>query len=421
MTRRYVVFTAKDGLYYVAGEYNGDKAEYAQKEKLFGASQDGCDKDWKEIEAEFCACKTLSAFMRTVARVNGYYHSGTSSAAAAASQVRIHEPKTPIFEPEFFPGADEVIFLGEEPNLAFWSEGEDFAFDTRNRGLTFYALEEFLVCHDKAPEEFDTSTVGLFSDLDAARTAFKKRIDVLYDEDGILREWSDECSGEQKFQDDAYTYWRDTEGDGDMYRLQIKPIRLSLSEDVFVAIGQAYRNNILVEDFKSQLAQNDSLDEHGEIPESYIQKALADPDLSDSISYALNCNDSYIETYWLTLEEVAREKFVPKKAVVSVDAETTARIKHLLDHEPKDESECFGEDESISISHTFDDGYWMCIDLCGVQYEEGGCNTPWTQAVLYDPSGRQIGFTESAEEFFGKWELKAPYGRWYCVDVRSTD
>lgn len=51
-------------------------------------------------------------------------------------------------------------------------------------------------------------------------------------------------------------------------------------------------------------------------------------------------------------------------------------VEKLLRTEPKDESTCMGEEETISVTVQFANGFEMDIKCCGVQYEEGGNNTP---------------------------------------------
>ena len=79
-------------------------------------------------------------------------------------------------------------------------------------------------------------------------------------------------------------------------------------------------------------------------------------------------------------------------------------INNLLTHEPKTEDDCFGEDETFSVTAKFPDGYEMDVKLCGVQYLEGQSNLPWTEAVLFF-NGSQVAYTEPAERFEGIWTL----------------
>lgn len=78
-------------------------------------------------------------------------------------------------------------------------------------------------------------------------------------------------------------------------------------------------------------------------------------------------------------------------------------IESLL-KEPQNEAEWVGDGTLYLHTVMFDDGYFLDISVCGVSYyEEGGCNSAWTQAVLYDPTGHEIGCSEVGEDFFGWW------------------
>lgn len=91
---------------------------------------------------------------------------------------------------------------------------------------------------------------------------------------------------------------------------------------------------------------------------------------------------------------------------LTVSSQTAEWLKNKLTTEPASESECFGEDEKYSLTAKFENGYEMDIEMCGVQFEEGGCNTPWTQAVLFNERGGECTFTEPSEDFLGKWEIE---------------
>lgn len=412
MTRRYVVFVDTDGRRHVAGEYNGCKSEYATRETLFGVSLDGCDKDWKDIQEEFDACKTLDDFKATAARVDGYYHSAIGG--PVTHEIRVFDPGD-AEDGEFLTSihlkADEIVYVGNvTPDTSvFWWENSrsspfctPYSFDSETRGLTVYSLEEFWV--DDEDVSHDASTIGLFADIAAARKAFTDQLGAIFAY-GKVSEWAQESTFEQKFYDDCYECRKDPENSVSGYRIQIKPIQLALSEDVFMAIGRAYRDWVYHEDLESKVLD---MEELATVPMQRIQEFLDDPILPSLIDTALSNNESYMESYWLTLEKIANEKlekYVALQTTISVAPTKAKRINYLLTHEPKDESECFGEDESISLSATFTDGCRVCIDICGVKYEEGKSNLPWTQAVLYDARGRELACTEAENYFFGKWEF----------------
>lgn len=111
------------------------------------------------------------------------------------------------------------------------------------------------------------------------------------------------------------------------------------------------------------------------------------------------------------MNEQRREIIIPKK-----NAEYLKKLLHTV---PQSESDCFGEDETISHTAVFENGIEMDIKVCGVQYEEDEENLPWTEAVLFD-HGSEVCCSEPAEEFFGSWELEYN-GTKYITDMKEGE
>ena len=104
-------------------------------------------------------------------------------------------------------------------------------------------------------------------------------------------------------------------------------------------------------------------------------------------------------------------------AELVVRPNTAAYIRKIMAEEPKSESDCFGEDDTITLTAEFSNGYEADIKVCGVQYEEGGNNTAWAEAVLYY-KGREEFVSEPVDgDIFGSWELYDHGGEKYIVDV----
>lgn len=91
---------------------------------------------------------------------------------------------------------------------------------------------------------------------------------------------------------------------------------------------------------------------------------------------------------------------------VEITASMAEEIRHILEDEPAGYEDCFGSKEpAISVTAEFDDGHMVDVKCCGVDYEEGGSNTGWTEAVLFDAQGFELGFTDVEDYFVGDWEL----------------
>lgn len=93
------------------------------------------------------------------------------------------------------------------------------------------------------------------------------------------------------------------------------------------------------------------------------------------------------------------------REILEIDKSISKQIHHLLNDEPKTEAECFGENETISNTVTFKNGWQMDIKCCGVKFEEDSVNTAWTEAILYDDKKQQKGITEPFDEYLGEWAI----------------
>ena len=105
-----------------------------------------------------------------------------------------------------------------------------------------------------------------------------------------------------------------------------------------------------------------------------------------------------------------------KETIIIPDA-MAWRIQHYLEHEPKDEDECLGEDETICDGVKFQDGTQMDIKCCGVQYLDEPCrsNKAWTEAVLFDRNGSEIACTDVSDSYLGEWTLEHAGNTYTCI------
>lgn len=104
------------------------------------------------------------------------------------------------------------------------------------------------------------------------------------------------------------------------------------------------------------------------------------------------------------------------KETITIGKRDKEFYDRILNTEPSCEEECFSESQTISLTAKFDNGYEMDVKICGVQYhEDETSNLPFTEAVLFK-DGRQVTFTEPADDLFGQWELEAD-GHVFITDV----
>lgn len=81
------------------------------------------------------------------------------------------------------------------------------------------------------------------------------------------------------------------------------------------------------------------------------------------------------------------------------------KITRYLTEEPRSEKECLPEDETITFTATFDDGYEVDVKCCGVQYNENDSNLAWAEAVLFH-NGAEVCCSEPCDEIDGVWTLE---------------
>ena len=82
------------------------------------------------------------------------------------------------------------------------------------------------------------------------------------------------------------------------------------------------------------------------------------------------------------------------------------RINRYLAVEPSDMENGQSEDETISVTARFANGFECDVKCCGVQYREGESNLSWTEAVLFDKKGAEVACSEPDSRFFKTWEIE---------------
>lgn len=77
-----------------------------------------------------------------------------------------------------------------------------------------------------------------------------------------------------------------------------------------------------------------------------------------------------------------------------------------------DDDKYQGEDNAITYTATFENGFFMDIKCCGCQD-----TASWTECVLFNPDGGQEAFSEPEVEFLGEWQAEDTDGNEYTVTV----
>lgn len=124
--------------------------------------------------------------------------------------------------------------------------------------------------------------------------------------------------------------------------------------------------------------------------------------------------DNLIQSY---LEQCVERDADNNKVVIFLTRPQIDKINCLLQTEPTSEEDCFPEGTTWVFTASFDDEIQMDIKICGVCYEDGKSNLPFTEAVLFDHNS-QVCCTEPENYFLGVWELEYQ-GRTYSVEVKE--
>lgn len=104
------------------------------------------------------------------------------------------------------------------------------------------------------------------------------------------------------------------------------------------------------------------------------------------------------------------------KENITITKEKADFIYKALTFEPQDEDEqVMGEDDVICYTANFPNKHFMDIKCVGVQFNEGCCNTAWTEAVLFN-NGAEVACSEVSEDYLGEWQLEYN-GDTYIVNV----
>lgn len=123
-------------------------------------------------------------------------------------------------------------------------------------------------------------------------------------------------------------------------------------------------------------------------------------------------------------------------AEVKVDPATAVQIDFFLNGDVTRET-CQNEDETITHTAHFDNGYEMDIKCCGVYYEDyydeyynndedldeddflPVCNNSYVDAVLFNEKGYEVALADPSEdEYLGEYELEYN-GDTYIANVVS--
>ena len=164
------------------------------------------------------------------------------------------------------------------------------------RKITIYSLEE-----DWANDNDYGHTAEIFFDYMLAKKKLCEKIKN-EKEDGNVERWLDDEKLIEDYGDDYYEAYLDEFYSSSHYLVRITSHNVSVNNSVVSDIANAYIGNSRVEDFISQIEQQD---ESEKMTDKQYNAMITDKDLPERIQSALSKNDTYWEAYWQSISELA--------------------------------------------------------------------------------------------------------------------
>lgn len=168
-----------------------------------------------------------------------------------------------------------------------------------NRKMTLYVVQEKWANNGESGCSFYP-----FSDYEDAKAMMLQLLSNEAKDGGLIKQWCDS----ETFQTDSgshfYECWNDGFYNDSHYHVSIVQETLHLSEKSFGMIGRAYADECYRGDFIEQI---EPWEELSKLTDEQRKALFSDPDVPERIHHALGMNDSYWESYWLTVSEVAHE------------------------------------------------------------------------------------------------------------------
>ena len=169
---------------------------------------------------------------------------------------------------------------------------------TARQHPTIYVLTE-----DWAVDDEQGSSTEVFTDfVDAKRILVEKLTEEW--ENGCIPRWEDNDQFVVDSSESSYECYLEGEYCSNHYCLRIETQKLCTSERFIRELAEIHTSSCQLEDFLSQVNDWDELDL---LTDEQYQRMIHDPRIPERFQKALGYNDSYWESYWLTMSEVAHE------------------------------------------------------------------------------------------------------------------
>lgn len=119
---------------------------------------------------------------------------------------------------------------------------------------------------------------------------------------GCIKEWCDDPRFEVDTSPMFYECWLQDEYCENRYKVQITPVEIRVSDELFTSIGRRYVDGILRKHFAEQIEDWEELEG---LTSMQIDEMIASPNVPTRIKKQLEGNGYLIESYWESLSEAA--------------------------------------------------------------------------------------------------------------------
>ena len=169
---------------------------------------------------------------------------------------------------------------------------------TDRTDATIYVLTE-----DWAVDENQGNNSAVYTDFDDAKRVMLQRLYAEV-ENGCIARWMSSDDAVVESSESSYECYLDGEYCCNHYSLKIETQKLCTSERFVRELADIHTASCQLEDFLSQVSDWEKLDQ---FTDEQYNRMIHDKRIPERFQKALGNNDSYWESYWLTMSEVAHE------------------------------------------------------------------------------------------------------------------
>ena len=164
-------------------------------------------------------------------------------------------------------------------------------------------LNIYLVLEDWAVDKEPGFSVTPCTDYYTAKRIMCEKL-VEEQNTGCIPRWDSKDNFKVESGSYYYECWLDGEYCETHYKVAIAQETLLMSPLVFDSIGCSYRDRCRIKDFVSQI---ENWDELSSLTDEQYKRLIADPEIPERLQKQLSTNDSYWESYWQSVSEVAHD------------------------------------------------------------------------------------------------------------------